>query len=134
MNEFNATILTGPMGKERPRAAIREGRPVIYTPNKTIEAEMRIRTAVNKTKIFYPSGTPLHMELDFYSRKPKSVKRGWPTVKPDVSNCVKLAEDALEGFLFDNDSQVVSLRAAKHYAAQGELPRIEIRVKEIGEK
>jgi len=132
--DFNATILTEPMGKERPRAAIRDGRPVIYTPNRTVEAQMRIRTAVHKTRIFYPAGTPLHMELDFYLRRPKSVKRKWPTVKPDVSNCVKLAEDALEGFLFDNDSQVVSLRAAKHYAAQGELPRIEIRVKEIGEK
>ena len=131
---FEATILTEPAGKGRPRAAVRDGKAVIYTPTPTVEAEMRIRTAVNKTRIFYSAGTPLEMELDFYLRRPKSVKRKWPTVKPDVSNCVKLAEDALEGFLFDNDSQVVSLRAAKHYAAQGELPRIEIRVREIGEK
>jgi len=128
---FEATILTEPVGKERPRAAIREGKAIIYTPNRTIEAEMRIRTAINKTRVFYPSGIPLHMELDFYVRRPKSVKRAYPTKGADIDNEIKLVLDSCQHFLFDNDSQVVSLRAAKHYADEG-LPRIEIQVREIG--
>jgi len=131
MKAFECTVLMEPMGQGRPRVAIRDGRPVIYTPNKTIEAQMRIRAAVNKTRIFYPSGIPLHMELDFYTRRPKSVKRAYPTKGADIDNEIKLVLDSCQHFLFDNDSQVVSLIAVKYYAAQGELPRIEIRVKEL---
>ena len=130
---FEATILTEPVGKGRPRAAVRGGKAVIYTPNETVEAEMRIRAAVNKTRIFYPAGTALEMELEFYIRRPKSVKREYPTKGSDVDNQVKLVMDACQHFLYDNDSQIVSLKATKDYCFEGQVPCIHIRVKEIRE-
>jgi len=131
---FETTVLMEPAAKERPRATIRDGKPFIYTPDKTAAATLLIRAAVNKTRIFYPAGTALHMALEFHIRRPKSVKRDYPTKGSDVDNQVKLVMDACQHFLYDNDSQVVSLWAAKYYCCQGELPRIEIRVEEIGEK
>lgn len=135
MKEFETTILMEPVGKGRPRVVRHADNVITYTPDKTAAAEELIRVTVweqHARDIMskpIPASTPLSMELDFYMRRPKSVKREYPTVKPDIDNCVKLVEDALQGFLFDNDSQVVSLTARKRYS-EG-LPRIEIRVREI---
>jgi len=51
-----------------------------------------------------------------------------PTTRPDADNCIKAALDALEGVAYQNDSQIVSLRAEKHYS---ERPRMEIEVEGI---
>ena len=50
-----------------------------------------------------------------------------PTTRPDASNLAKLAEDALSGVCYVDDSQVVDLRVYKRYSAE---PRTYIEVKE----
>lgn len=45
-----------------------------------------------------------------------------PTTKPDVSNVLKLVEDALKSRAFDDDSHVVQVHAHKRYATDGEHP------------
>lgn len=132
---FEATILMEPVGKGRPRVVIQKGRARTYTPEETAVAEMLIRASLwnewQKTHIFFDAGTPLAMELIFYMSKPKSVKRRYPTVKPDWDNLGKLTSDSLEKFLFENDAQIVDVKLSKRYVGGGELPRIYIRVREL---
>lgn len=51
-----------------------------------------------------------------------------PKGRPDLDNIVKLAKDALNGVVYYDDAQIVSLRAIKRY---DEKPRLEIRVEPI---
>lgn len=49
-----------------------------------------------------------------------------PAKKPDIDNVLKAVLDALNGFAYDDDRQVVSVTCRKFYAAQGYI-RIGIR-------
>ena len=52
----------------------------------------------------------------------------FPTTKPDMSNIVKGIEDAMNGIVWHDDSQVVITRTMKIY---DETPRVEVEVKEV---
>lgn len=52
----------------------------------------------------------------------------WKTSKPDLSNCLKLLEDAMNGIAYQDDAQVVSLRAQKLW---GEAPRVIVSVAQM---
>lgn len=54
----------------------------------------------------------------------------FPETKPDISNVLKLVEDALKSRAFRDDSQIVGLTATKRYAVDGERPytRVELGV------
>lgn len=68
---------------------------------------------------------PVHVEVNFYLTRPKSVqfsKRPLPIVPPDLD---KLCRGLLDGIgqsevIWGDDSQVVSLSARKYYADQHE--------------
>ncbi len=78
---------------------------------------------------------PLVVEMKFYrsiqkkgSVKTKQDKRDGiirPTSVPDVSNYVKLIEDALNGIVYKDDSQIVRLVAEKYYS---DNPRTEVNI------
>lgn len=57
---------------------------------------------------------------------PRRPKRG----RPDIENLAKAVMDAANGVLWIDDSQVVRLSVEKLYAAQGEAPRMVVRVRE----
>lgn len=64
--------------------------------------------------------TPAHVTLEFTFTRPKSVKRLFHTVKPDVD---KLTRAVLDGIsqcqvVWADDAQVVSLFVAKRYGDQ----------------
>ena len=59
---------------------------------------------------------PISLYLVFHLPKPKTVKRDKPFVKPDLDKLCRAVCDALEGVLYDNDSQIVHLGATKRYA------------------
>jgi Holliday junction resolvase RusA-like endonuclease len=48
-------------------------------------------------------------------RRKNSNPHPFPTVKPDLSNCVKLIEDALNELVWKDDSQICNLRVYKRY-------------------
>ena len=73
---------------------------------------------------------PLSLRVEFYLLQPKSVRRQYPAVKPDLSNLLKAVEDALNGLLWTDDSRIVELVVHKHY---GNPSRVEVAVQEIGE-
>jgi len=62
--------------------------------------------------------------------RPKSAPKSrlHHVVKPDASNALKLLEDAGNGILWKDDSQIVFATVTKEY---GDPERIEITVKEL---
>ena len=70
---------------------------------------------------------PVRVEVDFYLRRPPSVKRGkreWPVVPPDLDKLARAALDGIsqglngkvgDGFLWGDDAQVIELVARKFY-------------------
>lgn len=73
---------------------------------------------------------PLEIRIVVYRRKPKSVKREYPTSRPDLDNYEKLIADSLEGFAYVNDSQIVDSRCSKRYSKR---PRVEIEIAQAGD-
>lgn len=112
-----------PQGKARPRFT-RTGRA--YTPKKTMQYEDEIRiaaqSAMGPTDILE---TPLSVYIycnfpipPSYSKKRRQdclngVER--PTKKPDLDNIAKAFCDAMNGIVYRDDSQVVSLHVTKRY-------------------
>lgn len=79
----------------------------------------------------FPNGMAFRMDACFLFRIPKS----WPKYKklsppvhlsrPDVDNLGKALADALNGIIWDDDSQIYDWRASKGYA---ETPGIHLKI------
>ena len=63
-----------------------------------------------------PIAGPVRLELEFYLLPPKKPTNEYP--RQDNTNLIKACEDALQGIVFVNDSQVVVTRAKKAYATK----------------
>jgi len=60
---------------------------------------------------------PLEIALVFHLPKPKSVKRDFPSVKPDLDKLVRSTFDGLTtGGLYEDDALVIAFSASKIYA------------------
>ena len=83
-------------------------------------------------QILFPSNLPIEVDITFYMLPPKThfvgsnreqgqLKQGavdlWPS-RPDIDNLDKFILDSLQGFLFDNDAQVVEQHICKVYDHQ----------------
>ena len=57
------------------------------------------------------------LQLMFYMPRPKTVKRLYPTPKPDLSKLIRSVEDSLvaAGLIID-DAYIVTVHAIKRYA------------------
>lgn len=102
-----------PKAKARPRCG-RNG--AIYTPMATVEFENEVKFWVMQQSPKKLLG-PLKADLMFFYSRPKvsSKSRVLKDSKPDLDNLVKAVLDALNGICYDDDSQIVDLRAAKRY-------------------
>lgn len=58
---------------------------------------------------------PLALDLTFVLERPKTVKRAFPSVTPDLDKLVRATLDPLTGLIWDDDSRVVDIRARKTY-------------------
>jgi len=58
------------------------------------------------------------IEVTFRVRRPKTVKRDFPTVAPDLDKYVRGLLDALTGICYLDDSQVIDIIAKKVYLEQ----------------
>lgn len=64
-----------------------------------------------------PMDAPVEIALVFYLPKPKSVKRKWPSVKPDLDKLIRSTFDGLTtGGLYSDDALVIAVSASKEYA------------------
>lgn len=126
-----------PTGKARARA----GRNGHYTPRKTKAAEeavamfCRAAMRMHKRDMFLgPVALDVTFELPIpasWSKKDRAAALNGslrPTSKPDLSNMVKLIEDAMNGIAFKDDSQICEGTSVKRYA---ETPRIYVIVRPL---
>jgi Holliday junction resolvase RusA-like endonuclease len=71
-----------------------------------------------------PITEPLEVDMTFYCSRPKSHKRmknppAYPR-RGDLDNMIKFVLDALNGKLYEDDSQIVKITATKCYCAECE--------------
>jgi Holliday junction resolvase RusA-like endonuclease len=111
-----------PVGKQRPRFT-KTGR--IYTPKKTSEYEGMI---ADKAMMAMGTATPLETPVAVYiyinhaipasyskKRKEACLNRLERPKKMDIDNVCKCVLDAMNGIVYVDDRQVVSLHATKRY-------------------
>src|SRR5690554_6391727 len=113
MNEF---IIEG---KAVPKGRPRKGKHGnLYTPQETRNYEEVVKWLymAEKNKKFFQSDIPLFLLVETFIKRPKSVKREFPTVKPDVDNTSKTIMDALNMVAYTDDAQIVDLYIKKRYA------------------
>jgi len=126
---MKTTIYVEPVGKARPRSTVRKGRVITYTPQKTAHAENLIRDKTMGLGRYFERGTPLELTAVFFRDRPKSTKKDvrLPVTRPDWDNYGKLLTDALEKFVYANDSQITTALIKKRF---GSPPRIELEIEE----
>lgn len=118
-------IRIDPQGKGRPRFSTANGNVVAFTPTKTRTYEAEIAWVMKSQWRMRPLEGPIEVEIDFYIRKPKSVKgskdREFPTVAPDCDNLMKAVFDAASGILWKDDAQLVTILCRKRYCDSGSI-------------
>lgn len=127
---FRQTIYVEPFGKQRPRAT-RGG--IVYTPKETVSKEAEIRFHVQREWKDEPLSGPLVCKASFFLTRPESVspkKRPYPNSKPDLDNLIKIL-DALNGIVWHDDKQIVTMIAKKEYADKKHRARIELEAYEL---
>lgn len=73
--------------------------------------------------------TPIHISITFFLERPRSVRRTYPTVKPDLDKTVRAVLDGITqaGTVWHDDAQVTILVASKVYASGVPLTIITVR-------
>lgn len=113
-----------------------------YIPDRQAHHADHFRVAWAKLELdVLPKGAAVRLFCLFVVKRPKGhygtgrnaeLLKDWapkhPTGRPDLSNLVKLVEDALTGAAWHDDDQVVSIDAAKRYAALEEVPHTIVRL------
>lgn len=122
------TIKGNPVPKGRPRVVMKGRYPVTYTPEKTRIWEEYVQVSSLPYKPIEFMEGPLRMKLRFIFVKPKSAKREYPNIKPDIDNLAKSIMDALEGVFYKNDSQVVDEVLSKRY---GNVAMVKVEIEEL---
>jgi Holliday junction resolvase RusA-like endonuclease len=130
-----------PIAQPRPRACafVRGGkvRTRIYRDDDSpIHAWRQAVTLAARMKYQGPPlEGPVGVKMDFFLARPKSMQwkkrpmlRCWHDSRPDLDNFVKGVLDALNGILWEDDGQVVQMKAQKQIAAGGEQPCVEVMV------
>ncbi len=130
---IHITIPGVPVGKGRPRAT-RAGH--LYTPQRTRDYENLIRLAAARQMngvapyegaMAVRIVAVLPVPQSWSGKRQREALSGHisPTGRPDIDNYLKAALDGMNQIVFRDDSQVVSMSAAKAY---GTAPRLEIHV------
>lgn len=120
------------VGKGRPKGTSRGGFIRMYTPKKTVLYESLVANAFleNYTiqdMIKKPNGVKVDIHVcknipkSYSKKKVQEILNGniHLITKPDVDNVAKSILDALNGFAYEDDSQVYDLHIRKEYI-QGE--------------
>lgn len=134
---FNIEIEIDPVAKSRPRFT-KSGHT--YTPAKTKNYEKAIKAELVAKRPEIIEGA-CHLDITFVRNIPKSWSKKKkqqaidheirPVTRPDLDNYEKAVMDAANGFLYKDDSQIVSKNTRKIY---GEVPKVIIKIEEIKDK
>ena len=113
---ISVTVFLDPVAKGRPRFGM--GRT--YTPKSTRDFEKMFALHASQHKPLKPLLGPLRVDVKFQIKRPKSVKRPYPSCKPDLDNFLKTL-DSLNGIFWEDDSQIIDVRASKRYGPMGAI-------------
>lgn len=137
MFSITFSVDINPTPKGRPKFARRGNFVRAYTPKKTADYETEIKTQAQALMNREPLETPLAVYLYFRLPVPKSHSKKRtaaclsgserPIKKPDLDNLAKAATDALNGVIYVDDSQIVSLHITKVYNSN---PGIDLMIRE----
>lgn len=131
MNSVMFTVPGKPQGKARARTFYHEaaGRTVSMTPDGTVLYENLIKTmyANEAHGMMFEKGTPVTLRIVARFLPPASASKKkkyemlegkiLPLKKPDMDNIVKVVADALNGYAYHDDAQIVLVQAKKVYSA-----------------
>lgn len=116
----------GIQGKGRPRFSHRGTQVTTYTPDRTRAYEAAVQLAWASAGGRILDG-PVAIRITAYQALPKqatkaqraAAERGeiYPIRKPDLDNIIKIVLDALNGYAYRDDTQVVQIDARKLYTA-----------------
>jgi len=67
---------------------------------------------------FKPLQGPLAVVIELYVTRPKTTKLDYP--KPDIDNYAKAVLDVLNGLMWEDDSQIISVYVTKQWAEEEE--------------
>ena len=133
MKSIESIIYVEPTPKGRARSRIAGKHVITYTPATTRKAEEMIQVMIREEAMKqgqFDADMPLKLSAIFYVQRPKSASKRvtMPTKRPDLDNYGKLLSDALNKYLWPDDSQIVTLHLQKRF---GNPPRIELKVSEV---
>ena len=139
MTAVSFTVPGQPVAKGRPKFARQGGFVRAYTPEKTANYETLVKLAAGEAMAGEsPLQGPLSLMLRLYVQIPKSTTKRdrarieaggfYPTKKPDVDNVLKTVTDAMNGIVYGDDAQIVTVTVTKAYA---DTPRAEVWVSQI---
>ncbi len=117
-------VLGEPIPQGSKSATARGGRAVLFEANKKLKPwretiTRQVRHQFNG-QAFEP-GEPIRARILFTLTKPASVKRLWPTAKPDVDKLTRAIFDGVaDAGVFAGDQQIIAVTAFKVYAEPGE--------------
>lgn len=107
-------------------------RPIITSANPKLKKWRAVvkAEAVKAIGWEHPAGrhVPLRVDLNFFLEKAKSNKCLDAVKKPDLDKLIRGCLDSMTKVIYDDDAQIIELHVAKFYG----VPRVEIRVEEIG--
>ena len=132
MLEFFVIGIPRPQGSKT--GFIRNGRVVLVEASKQLpewrsEVALTAKEAMLTHGAWYKTERPVRVEVVFYLPRPKTVKREYPSVAPDVDKCARAVLDALTAAgVYVDDAQVVDLVALKRYR---EFPGASVSVTEL---
>lgn len=119
---FHAFIEGTPVPQGSKTAVVINGKAVMFEANKKHKV-WRDHVA-NKMRGARPTTDPVRCELTFIFKRPKTVKREWPSVKPDIDKLARTILDAATGLVIKDDAQVIILNCRKDY---GDEPGVLVR-------
>ena len=130
------TIPGNPVAKGRPRFRVFKGHVMSYTPAKTHKAEKEVLDAF---KYCWPSFKtpfkgPISLKVTFFMQVPTSLSKKKQSAlclsphvkKPDLDNLIKTVCDALNGYVWEDDSQIYMIQAIKTYSLDAPYTKVEI--------
>lgn len=138
--EFQFVVPGIPIAQPRQRHRVVCGHAQNYTPAKHPVNKFKADTQKAVAKVYQgpPLEGPLFMEIDFVLPRPgrltwktRPMPREPHTSKPDRDNLMKSLQDALNGFLYVDDSQLCDGPIRKLIAAGNEEPHTRVTVRMI---
>ena len=129
MSTVQFMVYSDPVPKGSTKAFVVNGRACTTNANSKTKAwETLVATVAQEHRPEELWRGPVAVALRFIVSKPKTVKRGYPSVKPDIDKLARAVLDGLTGIVFQDDAQVIDLEVRKRY---GDSPGVSVLVWEV---